>query len=177
MLRSILQRIRARYSTTEPNIVVRGRFRVWQWIIVCLAIALPLVYTSKLVMPVAMTSMIANICEAGPLGITIGWWHFIAMFAIPLVIVFAVGSYAIYLYTQTRSATQYPSSHTKLWVDTKLLTGRAVHWFALKNLLAGCIAIGFTLYGVWSVVDITLQFGKNMSPAIQEKCRTGLSKT
>jgi uncharacterized membrane protein len=127
-------------------------------------------------MPIVTASMMANICETGPLGINLGWWHFIAMFAIPFVTVFAVGVHVIYLYVQTKSANQYPFSHTKLWVDTKLLTGQAVRSFAMRNLFTGCVAIGFTLFGVWGIVNITSQFGKNMSPAEQVKCRAGLSK-
>jgi hypothetical protein len=159
MLRSILQRIRVRSSTTEPYIVVRGRFRVWQWVVLSLAFAAALLIVPRLLLQVIAPIVVDDFCAVGVWGVTIGWWKAVLVLSVPIIAWVALGFLGIYVFDRTRKLTQYPPSVTPPLVDTRLRQGQAVRFFAIQNLIGGVISILLAVVAIYFLVDMTREFG------------------
>jgi hypothetical protein len=159
MLRSVFQRMQARSSTTEPGTIVRGRFRVWQWVVLSLAFAAALLILPRLLLQVIAPIVVDDFCAVGVWGVTIGWWKAVFVFSVPIVAWVALGFLGIYFFYRIRNLTQYPPCGTPPLVDTRLCQGQAVRFFAIQNLVGGLISILLAVVAIYFLVDMTKEFG------------------
>ena len=130
----------------------------------------------KPIMKAATASMVENICENGPLGISVGWWHFIGVLAIPIMTVLSLGVYGLRVHGQIRRGGRYPSANGRPLVDAELFTGDSAKKFAKKNLFAALTSFVLTIVVLCLLVDVTRQFGLNLEPTKQTECREGIQK-
>jgi hypothetical protein len=164
-----------KHAGNTTKIIVKGRLRVWQVVVAGLGAAAIFEFAlKKPLFAIFFESMSQQLCDDGPLGITIGWWHVFAMFAVPDFFVLAFSVWMLCLRRLIKRDKQYPLINSRPMLDTILLKDGAAERQAKKLLTLGILgAVAFCVL-MYLNIDLAISYGQNMTPTQQEQCREGV---
>jgi hypothetical protein len=156
--------------------VVRGRLREWQFTAIAICLGLLALLLVNLAIKPFTEAIGDRLCDAGPFGITIGWWYVaIALTLIELTIAAAVVP-ALLDARAIRRQERFPPIGKVRLIDAELKVGRAAIRYAWMLGVSSALSLGFVAWLAYMKVDIVSTYGRNMSLKDEAECKSVIVK-
>ncbi len=160
----------------EPNaVIVRGRLRVWQFVLIGIALGLPVLFFGEYLAKTFARVTVERVCDSGPLGITVGWWYVLAVFTFIESLMLAALIHSFVLARAIQKEGRFPLPHKIPWVDTELKVGAIAIRHAKVMSIGGIVAFALVGYCVYLTLDLASS-GRNMTPKEEAECRNATLK-
>jgi hypothetical protein len=162
---------------SSNDVVVRGRFRTWQFILLGTLVGLVIYGFMRVVLlHLALPLIVENFCTNGWFGFTRGWWYFIAVISlIPTAVLIGLWFY-VKEALQVLRIERFPLPNKTPWGDTKLLTGKSARRKAAIDFVVSAILAILIVWMSFIFLEMFKSFGQNLTPTQTTKCLESVEK-